>query len=272
MRNEDIVKQKEKINERMGKIKNKIVVMSGKGGVGKSTVAVNLAFSFALKGYKVGLLDADITGYSVPKLLNLTSERLYNADEGILPAETNMGVKVASAGFLVENEEAPIIWRGPLKVSLIREFLSSIIWGELDYLIIDLPPGTSDEPLSIAQDIPDISGAVIVTIPSDLSQKVVRRAVNFAKALNMPVIGIIENMSGFVCPYCGARVDVFSKGGGEKIAKDLHISLLGKIPLDPRVSESGDSGVPFILAHKDSEVSKAFMEIVDKIENFLKGR
>ncbi len=272
MRNEDIIKQKEKINERMSKIKNKIIVMSGKGGVGKSTVSVNLALSFALKGYKVGLLDADITGYSIPKLLNLTSEKLYNADEGILPAETTMGIKVASAGFLVENEEVPIIWRGPLKVSLIREFLSSIIWGDLDYLVIDLPPGTSDEPLSIAQDIPDINGAVIVTIPSDLSQKVVRRAVNFAKALNMPVIGIIENMSGFVCPHCGARVDVFSKGGGEKIAKDLNIPLLGKIPLDPRVAESGDSGIPFILTHKDSEVSKAFMEIVEKIENFLKGR
>ncbi len=271
MRNEDIIKQRDKIKERMSKIKNKIVVMSGKGGVGKSTVAVNLALSFNLKGYKVGLLDADITGYSVPKLLNLSSEKLYNTDEGILPAETTMGIKVASAGFLTESEETPIIWRGPLKASLIKEFLSSIIWGDLDYLIIDLPPGTGDEPLSIAQDIPDISGAVIVTIPSDLSQRVVRRAVNFARLLNMPIIGIIENMSGFVCPHCGARVDIFNSGGGEKIAKDLNVPLLGKIPLDPRVSEIGDNGIPFILAHKDSEVSKSFMEIVEKIENFLKG-
>lgn len=271
MRNEDIIKQRDKIKERMSKIKNKIVVMSGKGGVGKSTVAVNLALSFNLKGYKVGLLDADITGYSVPKLLNLSSEKLYNTDEGILPAETTMGIKVASAGFLTESEETPIIWRGPLKASLIKEFLSSIIWGDLDYLIIDLPPGTGDEPLSIAQDIPDISGAVIVTIPSDLSQRVVRRAVNFARLLNMPIIGIIENMSGFVCPHCGARVDIFNSGGGEKIAKDLNVPLLGKIPLDPRVAESGDNGIPFILTHKDSEVSKSFMEIVEKIENFLKG-
>lgn len=271
MRNEDIIKQRDKIKERMSKIKNKIVVMSGKGGFGKSTVAVNLALSFNLKGYKVGLLDADITGYSVPKLLNLSSEKLYNTDEGILPAETTMGIKVASAGFLTESEETPIIWRGPLKASLIKEFLSSIIWGDLDYLIIDLPPGTGDEPLSIAQDIPDISGAVIVTIPSDLSQRVVRRAVNFARLLNMPIIGIIENMSGFVCPHCGARVDIFNSGGGEKIAKDLNVPLLGKIPLDPRVAESGDNGIPFILAHKDSEVSKSFMEIVEKIENFLKG-
>lgn len=271
MRSDDFNRQKEKIREKMSKIKYKILIMSGKGGVGKSTVAVNLSIALALKGKKVGLLDADITGYSIPKLLSVNSEKLYSTDEGILPIETSLGIKVASAGFLVEDQEAPIIWRGPLKASLIREFLSDVIWGELDYLIIDLPPGTGDEPLSIAQDVPDVNGAIIVTIPSDLSQIVVRRSINFAKVLKIPVIGIIENMSGFVCPNCGAYINVFSKDGSSKISKEMNVPLLGSVPLDPRISESGDKGVPFMLQYRDSVFSKAFGEIVEKVEEFLYG-
>jgi ATP-binding protein involved in chromosome partitioning len=274
MRSEDFNKEKERLRERMSKIKHKIVVLSGKGGVGKSTFSANLSIAFAVKGYegKVGVLDADIHGYSIPKLFNITSERLYQADEGIIPVEGPLGIKVASAGFLVQDEDSPIIWRGPLKAQLIRQFLSDIIWGELEYLIIDLPPGTGDEPLSIAQELPDPDGAIIVTIPSELSERVVRRSVNFAKALNLPVIGIVENMSGFVCPHCGTRVDILGSGAGEKIAKDLKVPFLGKIPLDPRISESGDKGVPFILEDKNSEIAKIFLDITDKIENFVRGR
>jgi len=257
-----------------GNIKHKIIVMSGKGGVGKSTFSANLAIAFALKGYenKVGILDADIHGYSIPKLFNMNSEKMYQYDEGIIPASGPLGIKVASAGFLVKDEDSPIIWRGPLKAQLIRQFISDIAWGDLEFLIIDLPPGTGDEPLSIAQELPNPDGAIIVTIPSKVSEKVVRRSVNFAKALNLPVIGIVENMSGFLCPYCGKRVDIFGSGGGESIARDLGVPFLGKIPLDVRISESGDVGHPFLLEDKDSEISKSFLDIVEKIENFVREK
>ncbi len=274
MRNEDFILQRNKISERMSKIKQKIIVMSGKGGVGKSTFSANLAIAFAVKGYenKVGILDADIHGYSIPKMFNMISQRMYQADDGILPAEGPLGIKVASVGFMIQDEDSPIIWRGPLKAQLIRQFLSDIVWGELEFLIVDLPPGTGDEPLSIAQDLPNPDGVVIVTIPSEVSEKVVRRSVGFAKALNLPIIGVVENMSGFICPYCGAKVDIFGSGGGERIAKDLKIPFLGKIPLDVKINESGDKGLPFIVEKRDSEITKVFLEITDKIESFLKGR
>lgn len=274
MKREDFLKESEKIKERMSRIKHKIVVMSGKGGVGKSTVSANLSVAFALKGYegKIGLLDADIHGFSIPRMFHLEEEHLYQEEEGIIPVEGPLGIKVASVGFLVQDEDSPIIWRGPLKAQLIRQFLSDIVWGDLEFLIVDLPPGTGDEPLSIAQELPNPNGVVIVTIPSEVSEKVVRRSVNFAKALNLPIIGIIENMSGFICPHCGARVDILGSGAGEKIAKELRIPFLGNIPLDPKVRESGDKGVPFIIEQKDSEIAKIFLKIADKIENFVKGR
>jgi ATP-binding protein involved in chromosome partitioning len=174
--------------------------------------------------------------------------------------------------FLLPDENAPVIWRGPLKMTAIRQFLSDIVWGDLDILLIDLPPGTGDEPLSIAQLLPDIDGVIIVTIPSEVSQIVVKKAVTFARRLGMPIIGIIENMSGFVCPNCGAKVDIFQSGGGKKIAEELSIQALGSIPIDQKISEASDEGTPFIVKYPDSPASKAFMEIVKKVEEFLKSR
>jgi len=174
--------------------------------------------------------------------------------------------------FLLPDESTPVIWRGPLKMTAIRQFLSDIVWGNLDFLLIDLPPGTGDEPLSVAQLLPEMDGVVIVNIPSEVSQIVVKKAVTFARKLGMPVIGMIENMSGFVCPKCGAKINIFRSGGGQKTAEELGVPFLGSIPIDQKVCEDSDKGVPFIIEHSDSSASKAFMEIVQKIENFLKAK
>ncbi len=259
---------------KMRKIKHKIAVISGKGGVGKSTVTVNLAVAFATHGYvnSVGILDADITGPCVPKILGANGQRLQGGPPGIFPATASLGIKVVSMDFLLPSEESPVIWRGPLKMRAIQQFLSDIVWGELDFLFIDLPPGTGDEPLSVMQLLPDMDGVVIVTIPSEVSQIVVKKAVTFAKQLNIPVIGIIENMSGFVCPKCGEKVDIFRAGGGEKIAEDLAVPYLGRIPIDPEICRDSDKGSPFIIEHPNSPASKAFMSIVEKVEEFLKKK
>lgn len=254
---------------RMEKIRHKVAVISGKGGVGKSTVTVNLAIAFAMNGYRVGILDADIHGPSIPKMLGLSGNRLEVGPPGVFPAIGPFGIRVVSIDFLLPNEESPVIWRGPLKMAAIRQFLSDIVWGELDLLLIDLPPGTGDEPLSIAQLLPDMDGVIIVTIPSEVSQLVVKKAVNFARTLGLPIIGIIENMSGFLCPNCGARIDIFQSGGGERMAKEMSVPFLGRIPIDPRVCEDSDRGKPFIVECKNSPSSKAFMEIFKKIEDFL---
>ena len=264
--------QQDRLKTRMSKIKHKIAVISGKGGVGKSTVTVNLAMAFAMHGfaYSVGILDADITGPCVPKIIGVKGQRLQAGPPGVFPATGPLGIKVVSMDFLLPSEETPVIWRGPLKMKAISQFLSDITWGELDFLFIDLPPGTGDEPLSIMQLIPEMDGVVIVTIPSEVSQIVVKKAVTFSRKLNMPVIGIIENMSGFVCPKCGAEVNIFKVGGGKKIAEDLKIPFLGRIPIDPTICEDSDKGVPFIVEHMNSSAAKAFMQIVTKIEDFLK--
>ena len=264
--------EERKRKARMSKIKHKIAVISGKGGVGKSTVTVNLAMAFAMHGhaYSVGIFDADITGPCVPKIMGVKGQRLQAGPPGVFPAMGPLGIKVVSMDFLLPSDEAPVIWRGPLKMRAISEFLSDIVWGELDFLFIDLPPGTGDEPLSVMQLIPEMDGVVIVTIPSEVSQIVVKKAVTFARKLNIPVIGIIENMSGFVCPKCGAEIDIFKIGGGQKIAEDLSIPFLGSIPIDPEICRDSDNGMPFIIQHKNSPATKAFMEIVKKIEGFLK--
>ncbi|MCK4477946.1 Mrp/NBP35 family ATP-binding protein [Candidatus Bathyarchaeota archaeon] len=262
------------LNFKMSKIEHKIAVISGKGGVGKSTVTVNLAMSFATHGYvnSVGILDADITGPCIPKILGVRGQKLEAGPSGILPAIAPLGIRVVSMDFLLPSDETPVIWRGPLKMKAIEQFLSDIVWGELDFLFIDLPPGTGDEPLSVMQLLPSMDGVVIVTIPSEVSQIVVKKAVTFARRLNIPVIGIIENMSGFVCPKCGEKTDIFKAGGGRKIAKDLAIPFLGTIPIDPQICDDSDKGVPFITEHPDSQASKAFMEIVGKVERFLKQK
>lgn len=271
----EIEEERQRLKQNMSKIKHKIAVMSGKGGVGKSTVTVNLAMAFAMQGHvdRVGILDADIHGPSIPRMLGLKGYGFQVLGPGVvIPATGPLGIRVVSMDFLLPNDETPVIWRGPLKMRAIQQFLADITWGELDFLFVDLPPGTGDEPLSVVQLIPEMDGVIIVTIPSDVSQAVVRKAVTFAKELHVPVIGIIENMSGFVCPKCGTRVDIFKTGGGRKIAEDLGVPFLGSIPIDPQICADSDEGIPFIVKHPDSPASKAFMDIVEKIEKYLEDR
>jgi ATP-binding protein involved in chromosome partitioning len=271
--NSAAMEQEQRLKTKMSKIKHKIAIISGKGGVGKSTVTVNLAAAFALQGHadKVGVLDADIHGPCVPKMLGLKGHKLVGGPGGMLfPVTGIQGIKVVSMDFLLPNDEAPVIWRGPLKMRIIQQFLSDIVWGDLDFLFVDLPPGTGDEPLSVMQLVPDIDGVIIVTMPSEVSQAVVKKAITFAKQLGIPVIGIIENMSGFVCPECGAKIDIFKAGGGKKVAEDLSIPYLGKIPIDPAICFDSDSGIPFVSENKNSPTVKAFAEIVTNIKQFLK--
>ena len=266
--------QQKTLRIRMDKVRHKIAVISGKGGVGKTMVTVNLAVAFAERGIpsRIGILDADIHGPCIPKMLGIKGQTLKAGPPGVFPVMGPMGIKVVSMDFLLPNQESPVIWRGPLKMTAIRQFLSDIVWGELDFLFIDLPPGTGDEPLSVMQLLPEMDGVVIVTIPSEVSQDVVKKAVTFSRMLNVPVIGIIENMSGFVCPQCGVQIDIFKTGGGEKISKDLDVPFLGKIPIDPRVCEDSDKGLPFVVEDVNSPATKAFMTIVEKIENHLKEK
>jgi len=258
------------LKERMGKIKHKIAIISGKGGVGKSTVTVNLATAFAKKGFKVGVLDADIHGPSVPKLLGLEGQLVKYGPPGAFPVEGPLGMKVMSIDFFL-SEQAPTIWRGPLKMRAIRQFLVDIVWGELDFLFIDLPPGTGDEPLSIAQLLPEMDGVVIVTMPTGLSSAVVKKAITFAERLNMPIIGVVENMSGFICPHCGKKTEIFQSGGGKKMSEETGVPFLGSIPIDPTVSVDADKGRPFVVANKNSAATKAFIEIVAKVDDYLKS-
>ena len=263
--------QEQKIKQHLSKIKHKIAIISGKGGVGKSTVTANLAMAFAMQGNEVGILDADIHGPCIPKMLGLKGQTLKGSPDGeLLPVTGRLGMKVASMDFLLKNDETPVIWRGPLKMRLIQQFLSDVAWGDLDFLFVDLPPGTGDEPLSVMQLIPDMDGVVIVTMPSEVSEAVVKKSVTFAKQAGVPIIGIIENFSGFVCPNCGKKSDIFKSGGGKRIAQDLSIPYLGNIPIDPQVCADSDNGVPFIAENPNLPTAKAFTEIVTKTKQFLK--
>ncbi|MFQ6136009.1 MAG: P-loop NTPase [Candidatus Hydrothermarchaeales archaeon] len=263
------VEDRPAVMESMEKIKHKIVIMSGKGGVGKTTVAANLAVTLSLDGVKVGLLDMDLTGPNIPKMLGIEDRRLYGDKEGILPTEVSPNLKVVSTAFFLEDRDAAIVWRGPMKMGVIKQLLEEVYWNELDYLIIDLPPGTSDEPLSVAQNIPETDGVVIVTTPQDVALLDIRKAINFARAIEMPIMGIIENMSGFKCPHCNEEIDIFKVGGGEAAAKELGIQFLGRIPIDADIVKDGDAGHPFVLVHPDSKSAKAFREIVKNIEASL---
>ena len=267
-----ILDEQKKVHERMAKVKHKIMVMSGKGGVGKSTVAANLAIAIAKLGSRVGILDSDIHGPSIPKIMGVEGLRSSGGPTGIYPILSEYGIRVISMEFFLESADAPVIWRGPLKMSAIRQFLSDVDWGELDYLFIDLPPGTGDEPLSVMQLLPEMDGTVIITAPSDLSQTVVRKAVNMSRKMNIPVIGIIENMSGFVCPKCGEKYDLLGSGGGKKMADEMNINFLGQIPIDPKICEDSDKGVSFIIENPESESSKIFMGIAQKIKNMVENK
>ncbi len=260
------VEELKRIRERMALVKHKIAVFSGKGGVGKSLVTVNLAAALAARGIKVGVLDADLHGPTVPKMLGLKGERLHATEQGTInPVEGIKGIEVVSMDFLLSAQSEPVIWRGPLKISALRQFLADVEWGALDYLLVDLPPGTGDESLSMLQLLPDITGAVIVTIPSEVSGDVVEKSVTFARQMKAPIIGLIENMGYLTCPKCGEKIHLYGEGAGERISKDMGVPLLGSIPLDPEVSRDSDRGTPFVLDHPESEAAREFNRIVDKI-------
>ncbi len=255
----------DKMQKTLNRIKNKIVVMSGKGGVGKSTIATNLAVALSLAGKKVGLLDVDVHGPSVPRLLSLKGKKPHMGDQIMEPVPWSKNLSVMSLGFLLEDDRQAVIWRGPVKIGLIKQFLEDVMWGDLDYLIVDCPPGTGDEPLTTLQTLGHSAMAVIVTTPQGVAIDDVRRSVSFVGEIGNRVLGIIENMSGFVCPDCGSVHDIFDSGGGEALAKEANVRFLGRIPLDPEVTRSGDEGFPFMKIHRDSATGKAMKEVIAPI-------
>lgn len=262
--------EEKRINETVSKIKHRVAVFSGKGGVGKTTVSVNLAYALQSEGFTTGILDADITGPNVAKMLGVESD-LIVLDSKIIPFESH-GAKMISVASLIKGGQ-PVIWRGPLRSKLINQFLADVEWGELDYLIADLPPGTGDEILTIGQQMkPDC--AVVVTTPQEVSVIDAERAINMAKKLEIPFIGVVENMSGFVCPHCSAVLNIFGEGGGKKLADDNDVEFLGSIPIDIDARILGDKGKPIVLEKPDCEVTNSFKTIsglikkqFDKIEN-----
>jgi len=258
--------QRQALYRRLCDIKHKILVLSGKGGVGKSTVAVNLAVALMLEGRRVGILDCDIHGPSVPKMLKLEGIQMRQGRDGILPAELG-GLKAMSIGFFLDNRDDAVIWRGPMKQSAIRQFLSDVEWGELDYLVIDLPPGTGDEPLSLIQLIENPDGAVIVTTPQDVSTADVRRSISFCRQLGLPVLGVVENMSGFVCPHCGQRTEIFKSGGGELMAGQMNVPFLGRIPIEPAIGQACDDGMPYVFQFPQTQAGKEFKKIIIPLLN-----
>ena len=238
-------------------VKHVILVLSGKGGVGKSTVSTNLASALAAHGRQVGLLDLDIHGPNIPKMLGIEDQRPAVLENCMEPVHVTGNLSVMSMAFLLPDTSSPVIWRGPMKMAVIQQFLSEVNWGSLDYMIVDLPPGTGDEALSIVQLAPNVEGAVIVTTPQDVAVLDAVKAVKFIEKLELPVIGIIENMSGMICPHCGESIDLFGRGGGKKAAEDLGVPYLGSIPLDPAMVKAGDEGRPYVLRHADTPTWKA---------------
>lgn len=259
------------IAQRMKEITYKIVVMSNKGGVGKSTVTTNLGVALAQKGFKVGIADADIHGPNIPMMLGVEGKRLKGSGGGVLPLEVMPNLKVASLSFLIEDPSMPVIWRDAAKWDFLCELMGSVCWGSLDFLLVDLPPGTGNEAISIIELIGKVDGSVIVTTPQEVVLLDVKKAVFFSRDSNVPIIGIVENMSGLRCPHCHENIDVFKTGGGVKICMELGVAFLGKIPLDPGITEKCDSGEAFVVAYPSSVAAKAFDEIVNKCEVFVRA-
>lgn len=253
---------------KLERIQNKFIVMSGKGGVGKSSVAVYLALALAQKGYSVGLMDIDLHGPSVPKMLGLHGLLRFTSDQVILPHEYRPNLKVVSIESLLEDTDSAVIWRGPLKHGVIEQFISECEWGDLDFLFVDCPPGTGDEPLSIARIIPD-AAAVIVTTPQEVALADVRKSINFCKKVTLPIAGLVENMAGLYCPHCNEFIPIFSTGGGAKTAEQMKIDFLGSLPFDPAVVQGGDKGSPIL---EDAENHSAFRDAVNHIVDILVER
>ena len=261
--------ERQALLSRMCRIEHKIIVLSGKGGVGKSTVAVNLAAALAGRKKRVGLLDIDIHGPSVPKLLNLNGTPVQGSGNSLFPVAAKSAdggsLRVMSIGFLLRKSDDAVIWRGPMKHTVIKQFLRDVEWGELDYLVVDSPPGTGDEPLTVAQLIENADGAVVVTTPQEISVQDVRRCVVFCRQLELPVLGVVENMSGFVCPKCGEQTPIFGSNGGRKMAEEMGVPFLGPIPIEPAVVVSGECGIPVVTSHPDSGTARAFGGIADAL-------
>ena len=252
-------------------VKHVILILSGKGGVGKSTVAVNLAYALDARGCQTGLLDLDIHGPNIPKMLGLEEHQLTIEGNQMIPVRMTGTLQVISMAFLLQKKTDPVIWRGAIKMQVIRQFLSDVKWGSLDYLIVDLPPGTGDEALTIAQIAPNVRGAVIVTTPQDVATLDSTKAITFVEKMDLPVLGVIENMSGFSCPHCHEQIDLFGSGGGERIAKEHGVPFLGKIPIDIKMREAGDAGHPFIGKKCDSDTWRAIEGVMVRlIENINK--
>ena len=291
------MKRKMSMQDISKKIKHKVMVLSGKGGVGKSTVATGLALSLAQQGMAVGILDIDITGPNVPKMMGLEGRRLHVEEGRIHPAQGHLGVKVISMAFLLDNEDTPVVWRGPIKLGAIQQFIADVEWGNLDYLIIDFPPGTSDEPLTVAQSLPDIDGMVIVTTPQDVALLDSRKSITFSESIKVPVLGVIENMSGFTIKGTTApgseveisapagrtekttadkdgnfsvTLDIFKKGGGKLTAEEFDVPFLGALPFDPGFVRGGDDGVHRIVSEPEGASAIAFAAVVSAVQDQIK--
>jgi len=253
------------IEQKAAAIGHKILVLSGKGGVGKSTVAANLAWALADRANQVGLLDADLHGPTIPLMTGLTGQMLAGSEHAIQPVALTPNLRVMSIGFLVAEPDTPTIWRGPLRANVLRQFIADVEWGELDFLIADLPPGTGDEPLTIAQAFEDADGAIIVTTPQEASLSDCRKAINFVRKVDHTVLGVIENMSGFVCPHCGERTDIFSSGGGQLMAEQMNVPFLGRIPIAAEVVALSDDGKPIVGPDSPQAVREAFEGVVEAL-------
>ena len=246
------------------KIKHKIIVMSGKGGVGKTSTAVNLSLALADAGHRVGVMDVDLHGPDVPRMLGLDGMPELMSNKKLSPLKYSENLSVMSIESFIPGKDDAIIWRGPMKYSAIRQFIGDVEWGDLDYLVIDSPPGTGDEPLTVAQIVSD-ARAVIVTTPQEVALADVRKSINFCRTVKMEIFGLVENMSGLNCPHCGEIIDLFGSGGGERTAKQTSIRFLGRIPFDPRVVACGDSGACYPKVHADTAVSRAYAKVAQKL-------
>lgn len=256
-----------RIYDNLKKIGNIITVLSGKGGVGKSTVSVNLAYALALEGFRVGIMDVDIHGPNIPKMLGIEEQR-FGGDEGaVAPVKVLPNLHAASIALVGYDPSEALIWRGPMKIGLVRQFLGDVVWGELDYLVIDTPPGTGDEALTTAQLIPQMKGVIIVTTPQAVSILDSRKSITFASRLNLPVLGIIENMSSYVCPHCGNASQLFGSGGGRQAAAETGHPFLGEVPMDPDIVAAGDAGIPFVKRIPSQPVATAFQTIISRINS-----
>ena len=256
------------VQKSLEKIKNKLIILSGKGGVGKTSVSVNIAIALAEKGFKVGIMDVDLHGPDVPRMLGLKGMLNLSANQKLSPISYSDNLAAVSIESLIASKDDAIIWRGPVKHTAIRQFVGDVEWGNLDFLIIDSPPGTGDEPLTVAQLIKDAQ-AIIVTTPQEVALADIRKSINFCRTVKMKIFGLIENMSGFECPHCGKKVDLFGTGGGEKTAEISGLPFLGRIPFDPHMVQCGDSGTSYLDAYKDTVVTKAFSKVADKMSDLL---